>query len=40
MFGGDDPEGAVKLVHERVAEMADKLSRRAAEEIDSLPFTT
>lgn len=40
MFGGDDPEAAVKTVHERVAEMTDKLSRRADQEIDSLPFTS
>ena len=40
VFGGEKPEEAVKMVHDRVAEMTDKLARRADLEIDSLPFTT
>lgn len=40
VFGGEKPEEAGKMVHDRVAEMTDKLARRADQEIDSLPFTT
>ena len=40
VFGKVDPQAAVTRVSACVAEIAGKLSRRADQEIDSLPFTS